>query len=134
GAALVVQAHVRSTDVVAAGDRVYTDATLDVSACLKGACPSTLTVRQLGGELDGRGVAIEGAPRLVDGAEVVLFLRPRRDGAFGVVGMAQGAFAVEKGGTLARDLRGLRFEGERDHGALERIRREELERALKAGK
>lgn len=131
GAALVVEGRVRATAVVEAGGRVYTDATLDVATCMKGTCPATLTVRQLGGELAGRGVAVEGAARLAEGGDVVLYLRPRRDGAFAVVGMAQGAFAVEKAGTLARDLRALGFAGERGHGALERIRREDLERALK---
>jgi len=135
GAALVVQATVRSADAAARGDRVYTDVVLDVTGCLKGACPAAVTVRQLGGEVGGRGMAVEGTARLTVGGEVILFLRPRRDGAFAIVGMAQGAYAVERGvdgqvRALARDLSGLGFVGEAGHGRVERIRPEELRRAL----
>jgi hypothetical protein len=130
-ATLIVEGHVRTTDVVERGDRVYTEAQLEVSACWKGLCPATLTVRQLGGEVAGRGMAVEGAAELRAGADVVLFLRPRRDGAYAPVGLAQGAYTVEREGLLARDLRGLGFAGERVHGGIERIRRDELDDALR---
>src|SRR5262249_50385248 len=138
GAALVVQGRISAATVVERGDRVYTDTRLEVTDCLKGDCPSTVTVRQLGGEVRGRGMSVEGAARLAVGSEVVLFLRPRRDGAFAPVGMAQGAYTVERDdasnvSALSRDLRDLGFVGEEAHGTIERIRPEDLAAALRKG-
>src|SRR5262249_3614885 len=95
---------------------------LSVEECWKGTCGDELTVRQLGGELDGEGAAVEGTAALAAGSEVVLFLRPRKDGAYSPVGMAQGAFQVERDAKLqvrafVRDVRGLTFV--RKDGALE---------------
>jgi Matrixin len=75
---------------------IYTDATLAVSECLKGTCGPTMTVRQLGGELQGFGVRVEGTAELSPGSEVVLLLRRRLDGAYAPLGMAQGAYLVER--------------------------------------
>src|SRR5262249_21744048 len=109
---------------------------VDVESCGRGACGASVTVRQLGGELGGRGTAVEGAARFAAGDEVLLFLRPRSDGTFAPVGMVQGVFRVERdagGGVAAyvRDLRGVGFAGEDRPGAVERIAPAELRRAVR---
>jgi hypothetical protein len=131
-AGLVVQGTVRSTEAVRRGDRIYTDVVIDVATCLKGACPARVTVRQLGGEVDGQGTSVEGAATFTVGVEVVLFLRARADAAFAPVGMAQGAFRVERDAqrrvrALVRDLGGLSFVGE---PAAERTDPAELQTAI----
>jgi hypothetical protein len=133
---VVVQGTVRSVEVARRGRRVYTDATVEVAGCLRGSCGAAVTVRQLGGEIDGAGMAVEGTARLAAGDEVMLFLRPRLDGAFAPVGMAQGVFQVERdaGGAVRayrRDLRGVSFAGDAA-GAVERLSAADFARALAA--
>jgi len=135
GAALVVQGTVRTVACARRAGRVYTDATVTVASCLRGPCPTEVTVRQLGGEVDGVGTAVEGTAPFTAGDEVVVFLRPRADGAFAPVGMVQGVFRVERGpdkavAALIRDLRGVGFAGEAPPAAVERLGPDELRRAL----
>lgn len=116
-AVVVVRGVVGGVGGVRIGGHIYTDATLAVSECLKGPCGPTLTVRQLGGEVEGFGMHVEGSAELQPGSEVVLLLRRRLDGAYAPLGMAQGAFRVERDGqrgeirTLVRNVDSLRFAG-----------------------
>jgi MYXO-CTERM domain-containing protein len=88
------------------GDRIYTDSVLAVTECWAGTCASSVTIRQLGGEVGEDGMWVEGTAPLAVGDDVVAFLRPRRDGSFAPTGMAQGVFHIR--GTLAhRDLRSV---------------------------
>ncbi|MBI4508595.1 MAG: matrixin family metalloprotease [Deltaproteobacteria bacterium] len=127
--ASVLQGTVVEIRVVEKGDRIYTDYVIVVAECWKGFCPRTVTVRQLGGEVPGKGMTVEGNACVSKGHEVVMFLRARKDGAFSPVGMAQGAFLVERGKDgrvlkLLRDLRGLVLstpDGSASPGLLERV-------------
>lgn len=116
-AVVVVRGVVGGVGGVRIGGHIYTDATLAVSECLKGPCGPTLTVRQLGGEVEGFGMHVEGSAELQPGSEVVLLLRRRLDGAYAPLGMAQGAFRVERDGkrgeirALVRNVGSLRFAG-----------------------
>jgi len=75
--------------------RIYTDWTVAVEQAVKGAPGAKLVVRQLGGELDGRGMIAAGVPRLVQGQEVVLFLGASQEqGVRRVLGLSQGLFPV----------------------------------------
>lgn len=136
-AGLVVQGIVRATNVVQRGARLYTDAVIDIDDCVKGPCPEMVTVRQLGAELDGVGLAVDGAARFAPGTEVVVFLRARRDGTYAPVGMAQGAYVVERDpvthavSRLRRDLGQLELDGRGDASlAIESIAVETLRRAM----
>lgn len=117
----------------AAPGRVYTDAMLQVAECMKGRCDSTLIVRQLGGVTATSATSVEGTSELEVGSEVVVFLRPRRDGAHSLVGMAQGKFSVERGrDTLTRDLGGVTLanrDGGVREGDLERVTLDVVRRA-----
>jgi hypothetical protein len=132
-ATVVARGVVRGVEVRLVGDRIYTDAEIAVLECVKGRCGASLVVRQLGGELDGEGVTVAGSARLDAGAEVVLMLRPRRDGAWAPVGMAQGVYRVERDAAgapkaLVRDTRELILVGETgaERGAIEKLRYEAL--------
>lgn len=79
---------------------------LEVLEDWRGSGDATVVLDQPGGVLPDGGTIVFGMPRFVEGDEVVLFLG---DGPLGprVVGLAQGAFRVEAGGRLTRDVSGL---------------------------
>lgn len=87
--------------------------TLRVSETVKGAnVESLLTLRQLGGEVDGLVSRISGNPVLHQGQEAVFFLR-RGPGVVYLTGLSQAVFYVEQhpdGSALVhRDMHGLTF-------------------------
>lgn len=92
--------------------QVYTHTFVAVSEVLSGDSRpgDVVVVRQLGGVLDGLEQVLVGTAHLGLGEEVVLFART--DGAFHyLIGMAQGAWLVERSGpgaapTLRRTLAG----------------------------
>jgi hypothetical protein len=112
-AQVVVRGRVVSASPALAGKRVYTDSVVEVDECMKGPCDANYIVRQVGGEVAGRGTMVAGSAALRDGDETVLFLRARRDGTWAPVGMAQGVLRVERDARtravkrMWRDLRGL---------------------------
>jgi len=75
--------------------RIYTDWTVAVDQAIKGAPVGKVIVRQLGGELEGKGMIVAGVNRLTLGEEVVLFLGPAEDSARRIVGLSQGRFTVQ---------------------------------------
>jgi hypothetical protein len=134
GANVVARGTVREKNVRRVNGRTYTDAEIVVAECLKGSCGTRLVVRQLGGELEGEGTTVVGSADLTVGGEVVVMLRPRKDGTFAPVGMALGVFRVERDArgeaqALVRDLSGLELVGE-GAAVSERVRPEDLRRAL----
>lgn len=82
---------------------IYTYSEVEVSEVLRGEVQlgAQLLVRSLGGEIGGQGMRVPGAPRLVDGEDVVLFLQeaPKEPGVFRVVGMSQGLYRVVEDGS-----------------------------------
>lgn len=105
---------VRSTDIVEGTviDRtprwsrgmLFTDVTIEVQTCLKGACTeSTVVVAALGGT-DGE-VVVEaaGAPTYEDGERVLLFLEPMGGSAgtrLRTAGLSLGKFRIAQAGDL----------------------------------
>lgn len=93
--------------------RIYTVTRVRVVDSLKGPAKAdeTLSIRQIGGSLDGLTQTIVGNAKLRKGEEVVLFLdRDEERGLHYVVGMAQGKYAVDRSGDaprVVRDLDGL---------------------------
>lgn len=85
---------------------------LRVTEYLKGSGPMELTLRQIGGEVEGLAQRVAGDPRLAPGADAVLFLR-RGDGVVFLTAMAQSVFYVQTGadgvGYVNRDLEGITF-------------------------
>lgn len=84
--------------------------TLRVTEVVKGDVTETqLTLRQLGGEVDGLVSRIAGNPVFTQGQDAVFFLR-RGPGVVYLTGLAQAVFYVEPGAAFVhRDLHGLTF-------------------------
>lgn len=135
---VVVDHHTYRTDT-----RMLTDWTVEVQEVLAGEAPTEITVRQVGGELDGLVMHIPGDAQLADGDPVLLFLQAA-DGVFYLTALGQSALAVElvnpadpagptgaigsttpsaqgaaqalPSGRVYRDLRGITFYGLTEDG------------------
>lgn len=91
---------------------IVTRTFLAPSASLKGTAPGRVVVRQVGGELDGQRLHVEGAARFRIGEDVVLFLErhPVAKGEFVLQSMAASKFTVvptQSGPVVQRSLSGL---------------------------
>ncbi len=91
--------------------RIVTDVTVRVAETLKGAGPATITLTQLGGDVDGMHLEVEGSPVFRVGQRSVLFLWRDARGRAQVNGLAQGKYDIERGANgrdvVRRDLAGL---------------------------
>ena len=89
---------------------IYTDSTVHISAIYRGrVTQKTVTIRQLGGTLDGLEMSVVGTAKLSVGEDVFLFLRTNGTHHF-LVGMAQGKYRVQKTAdktTVTRNLSGI---------------------------
>ncbi len=90
------------------GRRLVTEIILEVNERWRGEAPGRVVLRVPGGERDGVGQRVDGAPAFDDGEEVVVFLRRLPGGAFRVHGLAQGKFRVLEG-EARPDLRRIRL-------------------------
>jgi hypothetical protein len=78
------------------GGAVVTLHELSVSSTWKGQLDGTaITVRTPGGRMGEYTMQMPGAPELLPGSTVLLFLEKNDDGTFGVISLAQGSFRVE---------------------------------------
>jgi hypothetical protein len=80
----------------AAHKRILTDVDVRVSESLKGAGGGVVTLTQMGGEVDGMRLEIEGSPAFRTGQETLLFLWRDRNGRAQVNGLAQGKFDIRR--------------------------------------
>ena len=116
---IVVAATVTSQRTFRGADgEVYTDTAVRVDQKLMGAVEvgQVLTIRQLGGPIDGGERIVIGDAKLADGEQVVLFLADREPdtGVVFLTAMAQSKFSIvgqDADGDLllVHDLRGLVF-------------------------
>ncbi|MBW2734213.1 MAG: hypothetical protein JRH20_17630 [Deltaproteobacteria bacterium] len=90
--------------------RIVTDTEIVVEQTVKGAASQVITVRTMGGVVDGIGMRVSGAVRFQAGQHVLAFTE-RRGGHRWMVGMRQGLFHVAaktQGKSLvSRSVRGL---------------------------
>ena len=96
----------------AAHRRIFTDVKVLVSNTIKGAVADTLTLTQLGGEVDGARYGFEGAPAFKADDEALLFVWRDHKGRAQVNGLAQGKFTITRAAgsgqrVLDRPLPGL---------------------------
>lgn len=84
--------------------RILTDVTVRVEESLKGSGASTLTLTQLGGDLDGLHLEIEGSPAFRSGERSVFFVWRDRQGRAQVNGLAQGKFDIVRDAASGRAL------------------------------
>jgi hypothetical protein len=88
------------------GGRIFSFVEVEVLDAWRGTAGRRITVAVPGGQVDGVGQRVSGAPDFQQGEEIVVFLRRAEAGAHRVNGLAQGKFRVV--GSEARpDLSGL---------------------------
>jgi hypothetical protein len=107
----IVVGTVKSTKASWTADRkrIVTDAVIEVSEVISGNPVKTVTIRRLGGTVNGIGMRVIGVAVMSVGDRVVAFSEKRAGHRF-VVGMSQGLFRVEKAGSkmmVRRALSGL---------------------------
>lgn len=80
--------------------RIVTDVVVHVDDSVRGEAAGEVIVTTPGGEVDGMGQIVTGAPVLRPGEEVVLFLHPARLTPVGprraIVGLSQGMFVIHR--------------------------------------
>ncbi|HEX2121276.1 MAG TPA: PKD domain-containing protein, partial [Thermoanaerobaculia bacterium] len=108
---LIVAGTVVSTTPVESDGRIWTEATVSVARVLKGAAAETITIREIGGEVNGRFTVIFGAPELRAGERVLLFLEPSPHGGYRTIDLFAGKFSE------ARAINGKRLWLRDDVGA-----------------
>ena len=94
----------RSSAWAPGGGQIFTTVVLRRMEAWKGAPPEEISVLVPGGEAGDLAQIVQGAAAFREGEEVVVFLRRRAPGAYGVERMALGKFSVS-GGPPARALR-----------------------------
>ncbi|MFW5878648.1 MAG: hypothetical protein ACOCVR_02415 [Myxococcota bacterium] len=113
----VVRARVvsREAEIDDSVGLVFTYTTLEVLEDLAGEGPSRIVLRQLGGEAEGMGIAVEGDARFEVGEEVVVFVRSG-DASGRLVhleALSLGKFRIERPEGLpamaVREMEGLRL-------------------------
>src|SRR5207244_2924154 len=94
---LIVQGTVVSSKPVVRDDgRIWTETQLAVEQTLKGTASGTITIREIGGELDGRITRIFGAPSYEAGQRVMAFLTSTPRGDYQTIDLFLGKFAEER--------------------------------------
>ena len=91
-APVIVTGTVLATAPVERDGAIWTETTLRVEKNIKGATADTITIAELGGELDQRVTKIYGAPEFTVGGKVLVFLRPQANGRFRTVDLFVGKF------------------------------------------
>ncbi len=77
----------------------WTEHTLAVEEVLKGALNRTITLSELGGEIRGRRLHIEGTPEYRVGDEAIIFLRRYPNGITRTFALSQGRFLIVRRGA-----------------------------------
>jgi hypothetical protein len=81
--------------------RVHTDVTIRVAESLKGAAgQERITLKLLGGSVDGYEGVVSGAPVFGKGERVLVFLTVTKKGALTVTGLHQGKFRIQSEGGV----------------------------------
>lgn len=90
-----------STDWVSGDDsskKIFTFYQLEIEEVFKGeVAPGNITIREMGGEKDGKGMQVAGAAQFARGEDVVVFLgEQNRDGSYDVRGLSSGKFDLKR--------------------------------------
>jgi len=100
---VIVDGTVVSTTPVDHHGSIWTDTVVVVARTIKGRTDSTIIVREMGGETNGRITKIYGTPEFAAGERVLLFLEPNPRGGYRTMDLYIGKF------TEARTLSGRRL-------------------------
>jgi PKD repeat protein len=108
---VIVTGTVLSTTTVNRNGSIFTEAAVSVANSLRGNVTGTITVREMGGEADGRFTKIFGAAEFKAGERVLLFLEPSPQGGYRTMDLFVGKL------TEGRELNGRRLWLRDDIGA-----------------
>jgi len=86
--------------------KIHTRAMISPIEILKGPADlGTVTVKIIGGQVDGKVATLPGAPKFEVGEKVLVFLEPREDGdGYLTLGFFQGKYTVFKDPKTGRDM------------------------------
>src|SRR3954463_15896975 len=101
---VIVEGTVISSAPVLRGDGIWTETKLAVDRTLKGDVPTELTIREVGGEIDGRITKIFGSPVYQPGERVMAFLTPTARGDYQTIDLFVGKFSEERAANGRRFL------------------------------
>ncbi len=115
-AVMVVQGHVAWDFCTRQGPSapIYTYTGIEMSRCVVGDCPGSLTLKHRGGTVGELTQVIPGMPRFSPGQEVLLFLREDPEGEadrYAVFGMVQGFFLILEDPDSGQDMAVQQLEG-----------------------
>ena len=84
----------------AAHQFIWTRALIAVASTHKGAASKTALVSELGGQVDGRGMAVAGSPRYIAGESVLVFLKNYPGLGYRTLGWGQGRYELDASGKI----------------------------------
>jgi PKD repeat protein len=93
---VIVEGTVLSTTPADRDGRIVTETVVQVARTIKGNVPQTITVSELGGELNGRLTKLFGAPAFAEGEHVLLFLEAAPQGGYRTMDLYVGKFRDER--------------------------------------
>ena len=73
---------------------IFTETTFRIEEAVKGTASGTVTLSLLGGQVSEIAQSVAGSPVVIQGRSYVLFLEPRIDGTYRVVGFNQGCYPI----------------------------------------
>src|SRR3954451_5753970 len=101
---VIVEGTVISSAPVLRGEGIWTETKLAVDRTLKGDVAGELTIREIGGEIDGRITKIFGSPVYQPGERVMAFLTPTPRGDYQTIDLFVGKFSEERAANGRRFL------------------------------
>jgi len=101
---LIVEGTVISSMPVLRGNGTWTETKLAVDRTIKGDAAGELTIREVGGELDGRITKIFGTPAYTPGERVMAFLTPTPRGDYQTIDLFVGKFSEQRAANGRRLL------------------------------
>ncbi|HEV7428195.1 MAG TPA: PKD domain-containing protein [Thermoanaerobaculia bacterium] len=101
---VIVEGTVISSTPVLRDGGIWTETKLSVDRTLKGDASSELTIREVGGEIDGRITKVFGSPVYQPGERVMAFLTPTSRGDYQTIDLFVGKFSEERAANGRRFL------------------------------
>ena len=101
---VIVEGTVISSAPVVRGEGIWTETKLAVDRTLKGDAGGELTIREVGGEIDGRITKVFGSPVYQAGERVMAFLTPTPRGDYQTIDLFVGKFSEERAANGRRFL------------------------------
>jgi len=101
---VIVEGTVISSMPVLRGQGIWTETRLAVDRTIKGDAAGELTIREVGGEIDGRITKIFGTPVYTPGERVMAFLTPTTRGDYQTIDLFIGKFSEQRAANGRRLL------------------------------